>query len=136
MDFNVVAFSKSTTEAFRVGYIVLCAINIDTKYKVLVRLKPLVSSFPAFCVQTPALCVQTPAVKKTKKGKTISPLPRQAAASVEPDHKAEDKVSPADIIPHIVLNVSEKDSGSAKELLSDGPLPALDEVRLTDSFEE
>ncbi|XP_075327326.1 hydrocephalus-inducing protein homolog [Odontesthes bonariensis] len=71
---------------------------------------------------------ETPAVKKTKKGKTISPLARQTAASAEPDHKAEDKVSPADIIPHIVFNVSEKDTGSATELLSDGSLPAPDEL--------
>ncbi|XP_040894088.1 hydrocephalus-inducing protein homolog [Toxotes jaculatrix] len=71
----------------------------------------------------------SPAVKRSKKAnsKTMSPMPSQTAAPADAD-KEGDKVSPQDIIPHIVLNVTEKDCPSATELLRGSTLPSLDEV--------
>ncbi|CAG5958443.1 unnamed protein product [Menidia menidia] len=71
---------------------------------------------------------QIPVVKKTKKGKTTSPQPTHTRASAEPDHKAEEKMPSSDIIPHIVLDVTEKDCGGVTELLSNGPLPPVDDL--------
>nr|XP_019962004.1 PREDICTED: hydrocephalus-inducing protein homolog [Paralichthys olivaceus] len=72
---------------------------------------------------------QSPFGKRSKKAssKTMSPMPTQTAA--QPDaNKEGDKLSPQDIIPHIVLNVMEKDHASATELLRGSSLPPLDEV--------
>ncbi len=60
----------------------------------------------------------------------MSPMPSQMAAPHEAD-KAGDKVSPQDIIPHIVLNGTGKDYPSATELLKGSTLPPLDEVWLS-----
>ncbi|XP_076588631.1 hydrocephalus-inducing protein homolog [Chaetodon auriga] len=72
---------------------------------------------------------QTPVGKRNKKGisKAMSPMPSQMAARAEAG-KTGDKVSPQDIIPHIVLNVTGKDYPSATELLKGRTLPPLDEV--------
>ncbi|KAM9351917.1 LOW QUALITY PROTEIN: hydrocephalus-inducing protein homolog [Symphorus nematophorus] len=69
---------------------------------------------------------QTPIGKRSKKAnsKAMSPVASQVAPSAE----AGDKVSPQDIIPHIVLNVTGKDHPSATELLKGSSLPLLDEV--------
>ncbi|KAM9351908.1 hydrocephalus-inducing protein homolog [Symphorus nematophorus] len=69
---------------------------------------------------------QTPIGKKSKKAnsKAMSPMASQVAPSAE----AGDKVSPQDIIPHIVLNSTGKDHPSATELLKGSSLPLLDEV--------
>lgn len=63
----------------------------------------------------------------------MSPMPSQMAALPESD-KAGDKVSPQDIIPHIVLNGTGKDYPSATELLKGSTLPPLDEVWLASFF--
>ncbi|XP_071313817.1 hydrocephalus-inducing protein homolog isoform X2 [Trachinotus anak] len=72
---------------------------------------------------------QSPVGKKSKKAnsKAVSPMPSQIAAPADAD-KDGDNVSPQDFIPHIVLNVREKDYSSATELLKDSTLPTLDEV--------
>ncbi|XP_047451812.1 hydrocephalus-inducing protein homolog [Mugil cephalus] len=72
---------------------------------------------------------QSPVGKKSKKvnNKTLSPVPSQTAALAEVE-TPEDKVSPPDIIPHIVLNGPVKDCVSAMELLKGSALPPLDEV--------
>lgn len=74
------------------------------------------------------LCTQTPVGKKTKKAnnKAMSPVPIQT----EPG----DKVSPQDIIPHLVLNLTGKDYRSVTELLKASTLPPLEEVWLTCFF--
>ncbi|XP_030281249.1 hydrocephalus-inducing protein homolog isoform X1 [Sparus aurata] len=65
---------------------------------------------------------ETPVGKKTKKAnnKAMSPVPIQT----EPG----DKVSPQDIIPHLVLNLTGKDYRSVTELLKASTLPPLEEV--------
>ncbi|XP_035521672.1 hydrocephalus-inducing protein homolog [Morone saxatilis] len=69
----------------------------------------------------------TPVGKRSKKAsKILSPMTSQMAAPAEAG-KAGDKVSPQDIIPHIVLNVTGKDS-SATELLKSSALPPPDEL--------
>ncbi|KAI3370851.1 hypothetical protein L3Q82_007368 [Scortum barcoo] len=72
---------------------------------------------------------QTPVGKRSKKAnsKTISPMPSQMAAPPEAD-KAGDKVSPQDIVPHIMLNGSERDCPNVTELINGSSLPPLDEV--------
>ncbi|XP_049928998.1 hydrocephalus-inducing protein homolog isoform X2 [Epinephelus moara] len=68
---------------------------------------------------------QTPVGKRSKKAniKVMSPMPSQTSAPSEAD-----KVSPQDIIPHIVLNLTGKDYPSASELLKGSTLPPLVEV--------
>ncbi|XP_034444093.1 hydrocephalus-inducing protein homolog [Hippoglossus hippoglossus] len=68
---------------------------------------------------------QSPFGKRSKKAgsKTMSPLPTTAEADKEGD-----KLPHPVIIPHIVLNVTEKDHPSATELLRGSSLPPLDEV--------
>nr|XP_046249402.1 hydrocephalus-inducing protein homolog [Scatophagus argus] len=72
---------------------------------------------------------QTPFSKKSKKAssKAMSPMSNQMQVPFEAD-KTGDKVSPQDIIPHIVLNVTGKDNLSAVELLKGNTLPSLDQV--------
>lgn len=74
-------------------------------------------------------CVQTPVGKRAKKAssKVLSPMPSQMAPPTEAE-KPGDKVSPPDIVPHIVLNVTGKDYPSATELLKGNTLPPLEEV--------
>ncbi|XP_059190373.1 hydrocephalus-inducing protein homolog [Centropristis striata] len=71
----------------------------------------------------------TPVGKRHKKtnSKITSPMPSQILAPAETDREG-DKVSPQDIIPHIVLNVTGEDCPSATELLKGGILPPLVEV--------
>ncbi|XP_010776265.1 hydrocephalus-inducing protein homolog [Notothenia coriiceps] len=71
------------------------------------------------------MCAQTPVGRKNKKAhsKIMSPILSQIAAPAEAD-----KVSPQEIIPHIVLNVTGKDSPSATELLKGSTLPQLVQV--------
>ncbi|CAB1432186.1 unnamed protein product [Pleuronectes platessa] len=68
---------------------------------------------------------QSPFGKKSKKagGKTMSPMLTTADAEKEGD-----KLPPPVIIPHIVLNVTEKDHPSPSKLLRGSSLPPLDEV--------
>ncbi|XP_034061831.1 LOW QUALITY PROTEIN: hydrocephalus-inducing protein homolog [Gymnodraco acuticeps] len=68
---------------------------------------------------------QTPVGRKNKKAhsKIMSPIPSQIAAPAEAD-----KVYPEEIIPHIVLNVTGKDSPSATELLKGSTVPQLVQV--------
>ncbi|KAG7229797.1 hypothetical protein INR49_012446 [Caranx melampygus] len=70
---------------------------------------------------------QSPAGKRGRKPntKTMSPLPIQTAAPADAD-KEGDKVSPQDIIPHIVLTLTEKDN--ATEVLEGNTLPPVDQV--------
>ncbi|XP_042266839.1 hydrocephalus-inducing protein homolog isoform X2 [Thunnus maccoyii] len=72
---------------------------------------------------------QTPVGKRAKKAsnKVLSPMPSQMAPPAEAE-KAGDKVSPPNITPHIVLNVTGKDYPSATELLKGNTLPPLEEV--------
>ncbi|XP_070763174.1 hydrocephalus-inducing protein homolog [Enoplosus armatus] len=72
---------------------------------------------------------QTPVGKRSKKAnsKILSPMPSQMAVPPEADN-AGDKVSPLNIIPHVVLNVTGKDYPSATELLRGSTLPPLDKV--------
>ena len=82
-----------------------------------------------------ALCPQNPLGKKGKKagGKTISPLHTTAEADKEADKEGDKEGDPV-IIPHIVIDVTEKDPPTATELLRDSSLPTLDEVGLTFIF--
>ncbi|XP_022605572.1 hydrocephalus-inducing protein homolog [Seriola dumerili] len=66
---------------------------------------------------------QSPVSKRSKKANSKSPMPSQMTAPADTD-----KVSPQDIIPLIVLNVTEKDYPSPTELLKGSTLPPLDEV--------
>lgn len=77
------------------------------------------------------LFCQSPAGKRGRKTniKTMSPLPSQMAAPADAD-KDGDKVSPQEIIPHIVLTLTEKDN--ATEILEGNMLPLVDEVWLHD----
>ncbi|GAA6221266.1 hydrocephalus-inducing protein homolog [Lates japonicus] len=92
-------------------------------------LVPLPSEEPPTVSEDAQTDKQSPVGKRSKKAnsKTISPMPSQMAALADPE-KEGDKVSPQDIIPHIVLNVREKDYPSATELLKDSTLPPLDKV--------
>ncbi|KAF7656194.1 hypothetical protein LDENG_00045050 [Lucifuga dentata] len=67
---------------------------------------------------------QTTVGKRTKKTyKTVSPIPSQMEGGM-----AGEKVSPRDVIPHIVLKVVGKDYPSVTELLTGSTLPPLEEV--------
>lgn len=72
------------------------------------------------------MLTQTPLGKgKGKKAafKVLSPQPSRI-------DRAEDKLCPADVIPHLVINLNEKDhSANTTEHLIGNPLPTLDEVR-------
>ncbi|XP_008288806.1 hydrocephalus-inducing protein homolog [Stegastes partitus] len=65
--------------------------------------------------------------KKVNSKSVLSPLPSQIAAAAEAD-TAGDNPSQLDVIPHIVLNATEKDYVSAAELLKGSTLPPLDKV--------
>ncbi|XP_074533739.1 hydrocephalus-inducing protein homolog [Halichoeres trimaculatus] len=67
----------------------------------------------------------TPVGKRSKRAnsKAISPMPSLIAERAEAE-----KVSPQDIIPHIVLNATGKDHPSVSELLGGNALPPLAEV--------
>ncbi|XP_035498051.2 hydrocephalus-inducing protein homolog isoform X1 [Scophthalmus maximus] len=72
---------------------------------------------------------QSPAGKKGKKGtsKALSPMPSHADADKEGDRRRE-RASQQDVIPHIVLNVTERDDQETKELLKGSALPPLEQV--------
>ncbi|KAM9376113.1 hydrocephalus-inducing protein-like [Pholidichthys leucotaenia] len=73
---------------------------------------------------------QSPAAGKRNKkanSKIMSPLPSHTAAPAEGD-KAEAKLSPLGIIPHIVLKVMENKELSVTELVKGSTLPPLDKV--------
>ncbi|XP_073328914.1 hydrocephalus-inducing protein homolog [Pagrus major] len=65
---------------------------------------------------------ETPVGKRSKKAnnKAMSPMPSQTESG--------DKVSPQDIVPHLVLKLTGKDYPSVTELLKANTLPPLEEV--------
>lgn len=81
------------------------------------------------------VCAQTSQSKKSKKAssKIISPVPSQVAALADSERRP-DKMSPREIIPHIVLNVKGEDCPSVTELLKMGALPSLDQAWLAQFF--
>lgn len=57
-------------------------------------------------------------------------MPSHADADKEGDRRRE-RASQQDVIPHIVLNVTERDDQETKELLKGSALPPLEQVDLT-----
>lgn len=105
-----------------------CSIPTVKRVYYLLTLEPLNDSLVT-------VCAQTSQSKKSKKAssKVISPVPSQVAALADSDRRP-DKMSPREIIPHIVLNVKGEDCPSVTELLKMGTLPSLDQAWLAQCF--